>query len=297
MNKVPSFPLLQQGKLLSEICTFGIGGPAKIYIEVHSLEEMQHAFSYCRDEKMPFFILGKGSNCLFDDRGYAGVIIHNKIDFKKESDGGVFYVGAGYNFSLLGSQTARAGWSGLEFASGIPGTVGGAIFMNAGANGSETYDHLISVEYLSFDGKFQILKKEEINFAYRTSAFQFMQGAIIGATFALKPALDARQRQIEIITYRKNTQPYGEKSAGCVFRNPSCGHAGALIDKCGLKGLKVGGAKISDIHANFIVNDSFATTHDVLQLIKNIQTAIKAQTGIELESEVRVIPYLGSDHE
>lgn len=281
----------QKDKLLKEICTFGIGGPARFYIEVRTVEEMKNALLYCQSESLPFFILGKGSNSLFDDRGFAGVVIHNKIDFKEEKTPGLFHVGGGYNFSLLGVQTARVGWSGLEFASGIPGSVGGAIFMNAGANGKETCDTLTSVDFLTFDGHFQVLKKEDLYFSYRTSSFQSLRGAIVGGTFSLKAQPEARQKQIEIITYRKNSQPYSDKSAGCIFRNPECGHAGALIDQSGLKGLQIGGAKVSEIHANFVVNTDQAKTQDVLELIDQIKKQVKNQTGIDLESEVRYIPY------
>ncbi len=282
---------IQEGKPLKEVCTFGIGGPAHLYVETRTVEEMQSAFIYCTERNVPYFILGKGSNCLFDDRGFAGLVIHNKIDFKEENPDGLFHVGSGYNFSLFGSQTAREGWSGLEFASGIPGTVGGAVFMNAGANGRETCDSLISVDFLSFEGNFQIYKKDHLQFAYRSSSFQSMNGGIVAATFALKPSKEARQKQIEIITYRKKTQPYGDKSAGCIFRNPVNGHAGALIDQSALKGTKIGGAKVSEIHANFIVNENNATAKDVLELIENIIRRVKNQTGIDLESEVRYIPY------
>lgn len=291
MKILSSLTELQQGKLLKEICTFGIGGPARYYVEVRSVEEMQQALAYCKEKGLPYFILGKGSNCLFDDRGFAGMVIHNKIDFKEENPPGTFHVGAGYNFSLLGSQTAREGWSGLEFASGIPGSVGGAVFMNAGANGRETCDSLISVDFLTAECQFQVLKKDDLHFSYRTSSFQTMTGAIVGATFALKPSADARQKQIEIITYRKNTQPYGDRSAGCIFRNPHCGAAGALIDKSGLKGSQMGGAKVSEMHANFIVNAGDAKAKDVLELIEHIKKQVKDHAGVDLESEVRYIAY------
>ena len=146
--------------MLKDLCTFGIGGAAQFYTEVRTVEEMQQALLYCREQNLPYFILGKGSNCLFDDRGFAGLVIHNKIDFKEENPPGAFHVGAGFNFSLLGTQTARAGWTGLEFASGIPGTVGGAVFMNAGANGKETCETLISVDFLTPEGDFKVFKKE-----------------------------------------------------------------------------------------------------------------------------------------
>lgn len=291
MNGVSLTINIQSNKSLKTICTFGIGGPTQFYTEAFTIDDMAQALHYCQAHSLPFFILGKGSNCLFDDRGFKGMVIHNKIDFKEELSPGTFHVGAGFNFSLLGSQTAREGWSGLEFASGIPASVGGAIFMNAGANGKETCETLVSVDYMTPDSSLHFFKKEDLHFSYRHSSFQTMQGAIVGATFSLSQVEDARKKQIEIITYRKNTQPYSDKSAGCIFRNPPQNQAGALIDKSGLKGSSVGGAKVSEKHANFIVNVNDAKATDVLVLIQKIKKQVKENTGYDLESEVRYIPY------
>jgi UDP-N-acetylmuramate dehydrogenase len=188
-------------------------------------------------------------------------------------------------------QTARQGWSGLEFASGIPCSVGGAVFMNAGANGGETCNSLVSVDYMTSDGALAVMQKAELSFSYRTSCFQHMHGAIVGAAFKLEKQPAARAKQLEIVAYRTKTQPYGDKSAGCVFRNPACGPAGALIDKTGLKGLRVGGAAVSDRHANFVINTDNATSQDVKELIKIITNKIQSTIGIDLEVEIRLIPY------
>lgn len=217
----------QKNRLLSEMTTFGIGGPARYFIEIETIADMQQTIRFCQSEKLPYFILGRGSNCLFDDRGFQGVVIVNRINFLECPTEGTFHVGAGYSFSLLGTQTARKGWSGLEFASGIPGSVGGAVYMNAGANGSETCESLISVDFIRADGQLELLSRSQIEFKYRYSSFQNQSGAIVGATFQLTRSLSAREKQLEIIHYRKKTQPYGDKSAGCVFRNPSCQSAGA----------------------------------------------------------------------
>jgi len=283
--------LLQQNKLLKELSTFGIGGPARYFVAVKTIHDMQAAIKRSDELGVPYFVLGKGSNCLFDDRGFHGIVIHNKIDFMEKAEPGIFHVGAGYSFSLLGVQTARQGWSGLEFASGIPGSVGGAVFMNAGANGKETCECLTSVDFITERGELQIIKKEELSFSYRTSSFQRMTGAIVGATFSLSPSTNARQKQIEIVNYRKKTQPYGEKSAGCVFRNPHCNCAGKLIEESQLKGASVGGAKVSEVHANFIVNSGGASSKEVLELIEMIKHQVKEKFGQELESEIRFIPY------
>lgn len=280
-----------ENKDLKDVCTLGIGGPARYFIEVRKIDEMVEAIHFSREQNLPFFILGKGSNCLFDDRGYHGVVIQNKIDFMKEIEPGVFHAGAGYSFSLLGVQTARKGWSGLEFASGIPCSVGGAVFMNAGANGMETAQTLTSVDFVSDTGVVSCIKKEELIFSYRHSSFQTMKGAILGATFALNKAEGAREKQLTIIAYRTKTQPYGSKSAGCIFRNPTGEHAGALIEKCGLKGQSIGGAQVSELHANFLINKDGATSSEMLGLIEEVRKEVKGKTGIELEPEVRYIKY------
>jgi UDP-N-acetylmuramate dehydrogenase len=282
---------IQQNKPLKDVCTFGIGGPSRYFVEVKTLQDMQQAFHFCQQENLRFFILGKGSNCLFDDQGFNGLVILNKIDFYENPSPGVFHVGAGYSFSLLGVQTARQHWAGLEFASGIPCSVGGAIYMNAGANGSETCQKLVSVDFIDPQGKLHHLPKENLHFSYRTSSFQSMLGAIVGATFHLIPSSEARPKQLDIISYRTKTQPYHEKSAGCVFRNPSGNHAGALIEKTNLKGQTTGGAAVSEKHANFLVNRNQATAQDVLTLISLIKQKVKDQFNIELETEIRLIPY------
>lgn len=281
----------QSNRLLKEFTTFGIGGPAKHFIEVRTPSDMQQVLYYCHQNRLPFFILGKGSNSLFDDRGFNGVVIANRIDFLEKIQPDQWRVGAGYSFSLLGSQTARHGFSGLEFASGIPASVGGAVYMNAGANGRETAESLISVDFVSPQGELIHFNRSDLSFSYRTSPFQKLPGAIISATFQLTPSDTAREKQLAIIDYRKKTQPYKAKSAGCVFRNPNCGHAGALIERAGLKGKTIGDAEVSAIHANFVINRGTASSQDILALIRYIQDEVKAQTGFELESEVRCIPY------
>lgn len=281
---------IQSQRSLSEFSTFGIGGPIRFFAEVSTFEEMEEAFSFAQDHSVPFLLVGKGSNSLFSDRGFDGLAILNKIDFCDWQEKKVT-AGAGFSFSLLGVQTARKGFSGLEFASGIPATVGGAVFMNAGANGSEICNSLLSVLYLHENRVKQEFLRSELTFSYRTSPFQKMKGAILSATFALQPNAEARSAQLKIIDYRMKTQPLKEKSAGCVFRNPAPHlSAGALIDRCGLKGLTVGGAKVSEVHANFIVNANGATSKDVLDLIEVVQTKVAAQTGVHLEPEIRCIP-------
>lgn len=276
---------------LKNLTTFGIGGPARYFIAVHQIEEMQEALNYCNQHQLPFFILGKGSNSLFDDRGFNGLVIANRIDFLNKPAENLWHVGAGYSFSLLGSQTARQGWSGLEFASGIPGSVGGAVFMNAGANGRETGEALETTDFITSEGELISLERSKLQFRYRYSSFQEMSGAIVGAVFRLTPSQTARSDQINLINYRQKTQPYGDKSAGCIFRNPPNTSAGALIDQLGLKGRSIGGAQVSQMHANFLINTGTASSQDVLSLIDLIKSEVSHHTRICLESEVRYVPY------
>lgn len=273
---------LQTNRFLSEFSTFGIGGPIRLFCEVFTIEEMIQAYQM----DLPKLVIGKGSNCLFSDSGFDGLVILNKIAFCEWKDCEVT-AGSGYSFSLLGVQSARKNLSGLEFASGIPASVGGAVFMNAGANGAETAECL--KEVLFFDGKEkQIFSREDLDFGYRSSSFQKKEGVILSATFQLKQQPHARASQLAIVDYRMKTQPLKEKSIGCIFRNPKGESAGALIDRLGLKGLRCGGAKISEMHANFIVNDQKASAKEIQMLIELVQEKVFKQTGIYLEPEVRI---------
>ena len=275
---------LQYNVSLSEYCTYTIGGPAKELILVETREELAYAFSLGKR----YIIIGKGSNALFDDRGFNGLVIVNRIqgiEWKEES----VTVGSGYSFALLGTQASRKGFAGLEFASGIPGSVGGAIAMNAGAGKAEVKDVCESVEFMHETGEIETFR--DIEFSYRHSPFQGMKGGVVSATFRLTPSAAAKQFQENLLAYRMCTQPYKSRSCGCVFRNPTGDSAGRLIDSLGLKGFMKGGAKISEKHGNFIVNESGAKAADILALIEEIQKKVHDQTGIHLEPEVKYIPY------
>lgn len=283
--------LFATDRTLSEFSTFGIGGPIRYFAEVKSFDEMREGILFAKERSLPFLVLGKGSNCLFDDRGFGGVVLLNRIDFCEWGEASV-YVGSGYSFSYLGIQSARLQLSGLEFASGIPASVGGAIFMNAGANGKETCESLQSVTFINAEGSIQEYAKHELTFSYRSSLFHSLQGAIVAASFAFTPNNPlARQKQLEIVDYRIRTQPLKEKSIGCIFRNPPNQNAGYLIQESGLKGFRLGGAKVSEIHANFIVNDTGASSKEVIDLMRLVEAQVYQKTGIHLEPEVRVIPY------
>lgn len=283
--------LYQKQILLSNFSTFGIGGPARYFAQAYTCEQMQEMLSFAQRSSLRVFILGKGSNLLFDDRGFDGLVILNKINYLNQTSPGIFHVGSGYSFARLGRTTAHQGWTGLEFAYGIPATVGGAIYMNAGANNMETADVLCEVGYVSEKGELVRLKKDTLNFSYRTSSFQKWHGAIVEGVFCLTPSLVAKKVQKEILESRLKTQPYKEKSAGCAFRNPPGISAGKLIDNCGMKGQEVGKARISHLHANFIVNVGGAKAQDVLELMQKIKEGVYKKQGIILEEEIRFISY------
>lgn len=281
---------IAEGILLKDYSTFRIGGPARYFTAVRSPKEMQEAFLFAQEHTLPFYVLGKGSNTLFDDRGFNGLVIYNKIDHCT-LDQNRIAVGGGYSFSLLGIKTSKAGLSGLEFASGIPGSVGGAIYMNAGANGAQAATCIDSVTYLHAHGELKRYAQEELTFTYRTSSFQKMEGAILEAVFILPQNRGAHLKQKEIVSQRIQTQPYHMASCGCVFKNFPEVSAGKLIDACGLKGLTVGGAAVSPLHANFIVNMGTATCADVLELIRTVRAEVERQQGLTLQTEILYLSY------
>ncbi len=282
--------IFQSGKLLKNYTTIQVGGLAHEFIAVDSIEGMQEILRYCFINKKSFFILGKGSNCLFHDDGFNGLVILNKIGFCSFEQE-VVSVGAGYSFSYLGAQTAKKGLSGLEFASGIPGSVGGAIYMNAGASSSETANCLQEVTFIDQRGEMEVLSRDQMDFSYRFSSFQNRKGAIVAAKFKLVKTEDAKQKQLNLINYRIKTQPYKDLSAGCIFRNPDKISAGALIEKCGLKGARIGDAEVSFMHANFIINKKKATANQIYALANLIQKTVKEKEGVELKMEILFIPY------
>ncbi|KAL2607710.1 hypothetical protein R1flu_026283 [Riccia fluitans] len=286
-----------QGKRLSELSTFGIGGPAKYFVEVHNESEMSAVIRFCQKENIRYFIVGKGSNCLFDDRGFDGCVILNSLKFLESDGRGIYRVGSGYPFNMLGIQASNDEFTGLEFASGIPGTVGGAVYMNASANGQETADVIKSVEVLRADGEREVHMREDSNlvYGYRLSPYQTMEGftSILAATFHLKPCTGARQRHRSFLERRRKTQPVAAKSAGCIFRNPGsgCQSAGALIEKAGLKGAAVGPAKVSNIHANYLLNAGGSSAADMKTLIQLVRNQVKEKFGVELREEIIYVPY------
>ena len=263
-----AFPFLVQESIpLSRFSTFRIGGPARYFKELTSVDEALTVFAFLKTASLPYIVIGKGSNCLFDDQGFDGLVLYNNIQGKQFLSDTQIKVYSGVSFSLLGKRLSSQGFSGLEFAVGIPGTVGGAVFMNAGTTSANTASLLVNVEVINHSGELLSIPREKLLFSYRTSPFQKEQVFIVSATFQLTKDPTAAKRAKSLMEERVSKQPYESPSAGCIFRNPEGISAGALIDQAGLKGLTVGGAQISEKHGNFMINTGNARAADILKLI------------------------------
>ena len=274
---------------MSAHTTFKIGGAADILITVGNLSELQTVISACKDCGMPYMILGNGSNLLVSDKGIEGAVIALDGDFKEISvESETVTAGAGAKLSRLCTVAMEHSLSGLEFAYGIPGTVGGAMYMNAGAYGGEMKDVALSVKALSPDGSVREVPAAEMALGYRTSVFKTNGDIILFAKYNLhtgdKSAIKAQME--DIMGRRKSKQPLEYPSAGSVFKRPEGAFAGTLIEQCGLKGKTVGGAQVSEKHAGFIINVGGATCDDVMELVKVVQDTVKAETGYILEREI-----------
>ena len=288
----------RENEPLSVHCTFKIGGPAELFVLPESEEQLCRTVELCRAAGVRQYLLGNGSNILFADEGYRGVVIDmtalkNEIvfDTAPDADGETVTAGAGQKLSALCTAALDRGLAGLEFAYGIPGTVGGAVYMNAGAYGGEMKDVLQSVRYLTAEGSIVEVPAEELDLRYRHSIFEENGGCILSARFRLqKGDRDAiRARMNELMEKRIDKQPLDKPSAGSTFKRPAGAFAAALIDQCGLRGFRHGGAAISDKHCGFVVNLGGATCADVLTLCEEVRAIVKEKTGYDLEKEIRVV--------
>lgn len=276
---------------LKSISSFKIGGRAKVLVEPQSLEEIIKIIDYLTTKNIKYIVVGNCTNLLFDDAGFCGVVVRISNRFSHvEFRGNSLICDAGASLSYVAKYSAENGFSGLEDAYGIPGSIGGAVTMNAGAYGFKMENVVGSVVAL-VGGKIKLLKPNELRFSYRNSVFKNSNDMVLRVEFCLKKAKksDLLKRQSEIVTKRKESQPIGQASAGSVFKNPDGISIAKLIDECGLKGLKIGGAMISEKHANFIVNSGNATAGDVKQLISRVKSTIFDKYGIELEEEILYI--------
>jgi UDP-N-acetylmuramate--alanine ligase len=276
---------------LSKHTTLRVGGPAQFWVEPYSEKAFADLIRFCRDENLPLFAMGRGSNLLVRDGGIRGVVVHlSGGDFGKiEVNGSEITAGAGVKLREVAYAARAASLGGLEWMEGIPGTVGGALRMNAGAMGAQTFENVARVRYLDTEGNSHGKKRDELEVFYRR--FPLLENNFaISATFRAQPSerakIDSRLRESQ--EKRRTTQPIA-KSAGCIFKNPHSIPAGKLVDELGLKNSRIGNARVSEVHGNFIVNDGGATAAEMLELIEMIKARARAKRGIELETEVQIV--------
>ena len=277
---------------MSNHTTFKIGGPADFFLMPETEEQLRRVIEVSKRNNLSVFIMGNGSNLLVGDKGIRGIVIslYKKMD-KIEVNGEKIYASCGAVLSRVSSAALNAELTGFEFASGIPGTVGGGIFMNAGAYGIEMKDIVESVRYMDENGEVLEAGAQLCEFGYRKSIFSSKNYIVLGATFKLQKGnkTEISEKISDFTQRRVSKQPIEKPSAGSVFKRPEGYFAGTLIEDAGLKGFSVGGAEVSKKHAGFIINKGGATAKDVLDLIKHIQTVVYEKNGVMLETEVRTV--------
>ncbi|MFD2638185.1 UDP-N-acetylmuramate dehydrogenase [Piscibacillus salipiscarius] len=278
---------------LKKHTTIKIGGPADLFIQPKSIDGLKDALKILKENNIPISVIGRGSNLLIPDEGIRGAVIQfGKGLDHLEVDGDQIKVGGGYPLVRLAAIISRDELSGFEFAGGIPGSVGGAVYMNAGAHGSDISKVLVKAHILFEDGTTEWLSNEEMKFNYRKSVLQDeRKGFCIEAIFQLEKGHkeDILAELKKHKDYRRETQPWDYPCAGSIFRNPLPNHAGKLVEDLGLKGFQIGGAKISEMHGNFIVNEDDASYKDVMELIQHIKTQVKENYDIDMVTEVEIL--------
>ncbi|MEG2667361.1 MAG: UDP-N-acetylmuramate dehydrogenase [Lachnospiraceae bacterium] len=275
---------------MSKHTTFRVGGPADYFIIPKSIKELQKAVTLSKQYKIPYYIIGNGSNILVSDDGYRGVIIqiYKELDYI-EVVGETIYAQAGVLLSKIANEAFIHELTGVEFAAGIPGTLGGACMMNAGAYGGEMKDVLQDITVLDENGNVRILQKDELALGYRTSVVAKRGYIVLGATLVLEKGVSEmiRSRMEELRAKRIAKQPLEYPSAGSTFKRPKGHYAGQLIQEAGLCGFQVGGAQVSEKHCGFIINKDQATATDVLQLMNEVVERVRKHSGVTIEPEVK----------
>jgi UDP-N-acetylmuramate dehydrogenase len=292
---------------LARFTTMRVGGPADLFAVAHNQFELRALVKYARARAIPVFVLGRGSNLVISDAGFRGLVVQSRAEASRV-EGDRYLADAGVAMARAATETQKAGLAGLEYGLAIPGTVGGAVWANAGAHDSDTAGVLESATVLLADGAERVLPVGELGFGYRTSRFKAATDAasgdptapgaapvpaeiVLAATFRLRPAdaAEIKARLDDIRHWRQAHQPLGIPSAGSVFRNPPGDSAGRLIDALGLKGTRIGGAVVSEKHANFIVNDQKGSATDVRRLAEHVRDQVRARHGIELVFEIEFV--------
>jgi UDP-N-acetylmuramate dehydrogenase len=280
---------------LARFTTMRVGGPADLFATVHNAFELRALVRFARSRSLPHLILGRGSDLVISDRGIRGLVIQDRAEGSR-FDGERYTADAGVPMARAATEAQKAGLTGLEFGLAIPGTVGGAVWANAGAHDADIAGVLVAARVVDAQGSEVIVPSEELGLSYRDSRFKHPpvdgpRELIIDATFALRPADPEviKARLDDIRRWRQAHQPLGLPSAGSVFRNPSGDSAGRLIEAAGLKGFRIGGAVVSEKHANFIVNDQKGTATDVRRVGDHVRASVAATTGIELTYEIEFV--------
>ena len=280
---------------LGRFTTMRVGGPADLFATAHNAFELRALVRFARSRGLPHLLLGRGSDIVIADAGVRGLVIQNRAEGSRVEDGG-YTAESGVPMARAATETQKAGLTGLEFGLAIPGTVGGAVWANAGAHESDVATVLETARVLDAAGSEVIVAGDELAFAYRDSRFKHTQPdapaeVVLDATFRLEAA-DAqtiKERLDDIRRWRQAHQPLGIPSAGSVFRNPDGTSAGKLIDEAGLKGLRIGGATVSEKHANFIVNDQKGTATDVRRVAERVRAEVRERHGVDLQFEIEFV--------
>ena len=270
---------------------FKVGGPVDILLIPSKVSQVVETLKICKNENIPYFIIGNGSNLLVKDGGIRGVVIKLSNLLSIEVNGNIIKASSGTLLEDVSKKAVENSLTGFEFACGIPGSVGGAVFMNAGAYDGEIKNVIKEAEVLDRDGNIKVLSKEELELGYRTSKVMKDNLVVISATFELTKGdkEKIRERVNELTEKRESKQPLEYPSAGSTFKRPEGYFAGKLIQDAGLKGASLGGAAVSEKHSGFVINKDGATAEDVLNLIAHVQNEVKKQFGVELHTEVRII--------
>jgi len=278
--------------------TFRVGGPAEWFVRVNTIEQLKQVLALCKEQEEPYYIIGNGSDLLVSDAGVRGVIIRlagefEEVILRETVNEGICDIcaGAGVMLAALSLRAGKKGFTGLEFANGIPGTVGGAVLMNAGAYGGEIKDTIVAIDVMTKDGEVRRLEKEELKLSYRHSAMMDSGDIVLKAYFKLtvRPKLHIFAIMESYRKARQEKQPLEFPSAGSTFKRPEGYFAGKLIQDAGLSGYSVGGAMVSTKHAGFVINAGGATATDIYRLIQHIQKTVKEKFQVDLEPEVRFL--------
>lgn len=280
---------------LSRHTSFRIGGPADYFTEPHNSDEIKDIIELCKKAGVPFAIMGNGSNLLVSDEGYRGVIICISKSMRAiKTEGEHIYAEAGALLAGIAREAQSNSLTGFEFAGGIPGTLGGAVVMNAGAYGGEMVQVIESADVLDTEGNLLTLKNEELELGYRTSVIPKKNYIVVSAMIKLNKTDDTegiRSKMQELLSRRKEKQPLEYPSAGSTFKRPEGYFAGKLIEDAGLKGFSIGGAYVSEKHSGFVINKGGATAKDVLELIEYVKNTVFEKFGVELEPEVKMLGF------